>query len=104
MNPTAFFFLALASTGYAFVPTSLKTTPVRRPLFMADFELDPEKTAIVLIEYQNEFTSEGGKLHGAVQECMEKTNMLENSANLVEAARNAGCSIIHVPISFEKVC
>ena len=29
-------------------------------------QLDPAKTALVLIEYQNEFTSEGGVLHGAV--------------------------------------
>ena len=28
--------------------------------------LDPKHTAIVLIEYQNDFTSEGGALHGAV--------------------------------------
>ena len=27
--------------------------------------LDPAKTALLLIEYQNEFTSEGGVLHGA---------------------------------------
>jgi nicotinamidase-related amidase len=40
----------------------------------ADFELDPKDTAFVFIEYQNEFTTEGGKLHGAVKECMESTN------------------------------
>jgi len=64
--------------------------------------LDPKETALVLIEYQNEFTTDGGKLHGAVKECMEKTNMLENSANLMNAMREAGCAIIHVPIKFEK--
>ena len=37
--------------------------------------LDPAKTALLLIEYQNEFTSEGGVLHGAVQGVMEKTGM-----------------------------
>ena len=40
----------------------------------ADFELDPKDTAFVFIEYQNEFTTEGGKLHDAVKECMESTN------------------------------
>jgi hypothetical protein len=34
---------------------------------------------------------------------MEKTNMLENSKRLVTAAREAGCTIVHVPINFEKV-
>ena len=52
---------------------ALATTVLR----MADFSLDPAKTAIVLIEYQNEFASPGGKLNGAVKECMEKTNMLK---------------------------
>ncbi|CAB9506659.1 amidohydrolase RutB [Seminavis robusta] len=66
------------------------------------FTLDPKETALLFIEYQNEFTTEGGKLHGAVKECMEKTNMLENSKKLMDAAREAGCTIIHAPIAFEK--
>jgi nicotinamidase-related amidase len=53
--------------------------------------LDPATTAVVLIEYQNEFTSDGGVLHGAVAEVMDKTNMLANTAQVVEAAR-AACS------------
>ncbi len=34
--------------------------------------LDPAKTALVLIEYQNEFTTDGGVLHGAVAEVMDR--------------------------------
>ncbi len=33
-------------------------------------ELDPRETAVVLIEYQNDFTSDGGALHGAVSDVM----------------------------------
>jgi len=62
--------------------------------------LDPATTAVVLIEYQNEFTSDGGALHGAVSEVMEKTNMLANTAQVVEAARAAGATIMHAPITF----
>jgi nicotinamidase-related amidase len=62
--------------------------------------VDPKRTAVVLIEYQNDFTSEGGALHGAVQDVMEKTGMLENTRELVETARAAGATIIHAPISF----
>eukprot|EP00339_Tiarina_fusa_P015464 CAMPEP_0117031948 /NCGR_PEP_ID=MMETSP0472-20121206/22925_1 /TAXON_ID=693140 ORGANISM="Tiarina fusus, Strain LIS" /NCGR_SAMPLE_ID=MMETSP0472 /ASSEMBLY_ACC=CAM_ASM_000603 /LENGTH=209 /DNA_ID=CAMNT_0004740421 /DNA_START=116 /DNA_END=745 /DNA_ORIENTATION=+ len=69
---------------------------------MAEFSLDPDETAFVFIEYQNEFASEGGKLHEAVKDVMDKTNMLDNSANLAEYARQAGCTVIHVPINFEK--
>ena len=46
--------------------------------------VDPKHTAVVLIEYQNDFTSEGGALHGAVQGVMEQTGMLENTRALVD--------------------
>ena len=62
--------------------------------------IDPKRTAIVLIEYQNDFTSEGGALHGAVQGVMEQTGMLENTRALVDGARAAGATIVHAPITF----
>ena len=62
--------------------------------------LDPATTALVLIEYQNEFTTDGGALHGAVAEVMDKTNMLANTAEVVAAARAAGVTIMHAPITF----
>jgi ureidoacrylate peracid hydrolase len=62
--------------------------------------LDPERTAVVLIEYQNDFTSEGGALHGAVAGVMQQTDMLENTRRLVQAAREAGATIVHAPITF----
>ncbi len=61
---------------------------------------DPSTTAVVLIEYQNDFTSEGGKLHGAVAGVMSKNGMLANTGRVVEAARDAGVVIMHAPISF----
>jgi nicotinamidase-related amidase len=63
-------------------------------------QLDPAKTALVLIEYQNEFTSSGGVLHDAVSPVMEKTGMLPKTKALVEAARAAGVTIMHAPITF----
>ena len=61
---------------------------------------DPKHTAVVLIEYQNDFTSDGGALHDAVGDVMESTGMLENTRRLVEAARAAGATIVHAPITF----
>jgi nicotinamidase-related amidase len=61
---------------------------------------DPKRTAVVLIEFQNDFTSEGGAFHGAVQDVMERTGMLENARSLLEAARAAGATIVHAPITF----
>jgi nicotinamidase-related amidase len=63
-------------------------------------QLDPAKTAVVLIEYQNEFTTEGGVLHGAVAPVMDKTGMLDKTVALVEAARAVGVTIMHAPITF----
>ncbi|MFI6495278.1 isochorismatase family cysteine hydrolase [Streptomyces sp. NPDC050564] len=65
-------------------------------------ELDPARTAIVLIEYQNEFTSAGGVLHGAVADVMQLTGMLANTVAMVDAARQAGVSIMHAPITFAE--
>lgn len=62
--------------------------------------LDPSKTALVLIEYQNEFAAEGGALHDAVKAVMEKNGMLANTSALVEKARSAGIAILHAPITF----
>jgi nicotinamidase-related amidase len=61
---------------------------------------DPKHTAVVLIEYQNDFASEGGALHDAVRDVMQSTGMLENTRRLVAAARAAGATIIHAPIAY----
>jgi len=63
-------------------------------------DVDPKRTALVLIEYQNDFTTEGGSLHDAVKGVMDETGMLENTKRLVDEARDAGATIIHAPISF----
>jgi nicotinamidase-related amidase len=64
--------------------------------------IDPATTAVVLIEYQNDFTSDGGALHGAVAGVMESTGMLDNTRSLIAAAREAGATIVHAPITFAE--
>jgi ureidoacrylate peracid hydrolase len=64
--------------------------------------IDAKTTAVVLIEFQNDFTSEGGVLHGAVSEVMDKTGMLANTRQLAEAARAAGATVMHAPITFAE--
>lgn len=54
------------------------------------------------IEYQNEFTTEGGKLHDAVKACMVETDMLAKSASLAAAARSKGVKVFHAPIAFKE--
>ena len=54
-----------------------------------DYRMNPRSTALVLIEYQNDFTTPGGKLHDAVKPVMEATNMLANTVETVRQARAA---------------
>src|SRR5918999_4305734 len=61
---------------------------------------DPKRTAVVLVEYQNDFTSQGGALHDAVRDVMGRTGMLDNTRRLAEAARAAGATIVHAPIAY----
>jgi nicotinamidase-related amidase len=64
--------------------------------------ITPGKTAVLFIEYQNEFTTEGGKLHGKVKEIMESNAMLEKSIALAKVVRGAGGKVLHAPITFAK--
>jgi nicotinamidase-related amidase len=64
--------------------------------------IDPTTTAVVLIEYQNEFTSKGGVLHEAVAKVMAETDMLANTCKVVETARRKGAAILHTPITFAE--
>ncbi|MEM9131748.1 MAG: cysteine hydrolase [Actinomycetota bacterium] len=61
----------------------------------------PSTTALLLVEYQNDFASEGGSLHDPVSSVMEQTGMLEHSAAIVTAARDAGVTVIHAPLAFD---
>jgi len=64
--------------------------------------MDPKKTAVVLIEYQNDFASEGGTLHQAVKPVMDSTHMLANTVDTVSKARALGATIVHAPITFTE--
>ncbi len=62
--------------------------------------MSQRKTAFVLIEYQNDFTTEGGALHEAVKPVMQSTGMLGNTVAAVKRARELGALILHTPIAF----
>ena len=63
--------------------------------------IDPKTTAVVLIEYQNDFTSEGGALHRRVAEVMDETGCWTTPARR-DAARAAGATVMHAPITFAE--
>jgi nicotinamidase-related amidase len=62
--------------------------------------IDPKTTALVLIEFQNEFTTDGGVLHGAVAKVMDETKMLANTVEVATALRKKGVTVMHAPITF----
>jgi len=64
--------------------------------------MDPKETAVVLIEFQNEFCSPDGALYGAVKEVLEKNKTIPNTVDLVAKARKKGVQIVYVPISFTE--
>ncbi|TFY87494.1 cysteine hydrolase [Pseudomonas kairouanensis] len=64
--------------------------------------MNPHSTALVLIEFQNDFTTQGGVFHDAVKDVMHTTDMLANTAATVQQARKLGVKIIHLPIQFAE--
>ena len=64
--------------------------------------MNPTKTALVLIEFQNDFTTPGGVFHDAVKDVMHQTDMLANTAATLQQARKLGVKIIHMPIQFAE--
>ncbi|MBJ7534535.1 cysteine hydrolase [Rhodomicrobium vannielii ATCC 17100] len=64
--------------------------------------MDPKTTALVLIEYQNDFVKPGGANYEGVKGVMESTNMLANTLATVDEARERGATIMHAAISFAE--
>ena len=65
--------------------------------------IKPSTTALVPIEIQKDFTTEGGAFHDAVKKLMGETGMLSKTQQLVSSARERGVAFMHVPITTTKV-
>ncbi|MDB5367599.1 MAG: isochorismatase hydrolase [Rhodospirillales bacterium] len=64
--------------------------------------MKPETTALVLIEYQNDFVKPGGAQHDAVKSVMTSTGMLAHTLSTVAEARRLGATIMLAPITFAE--
>lgn len=65
-------------------------------------KLQREKTAIVLIEPQNDFLSPGGTMYQFIAEQLKKRNVIANLVNLTESARGK-VKLFYVPFqAFKK--
>jgi nicotinamidase-related amidase len=92
VSPHHSFLVSLDKSPQTFTPATAK----------GGIALDPSKTAVLCIEFQNEFTTEGGKLNPAVDPVMKSTGMLEKAVETCAAARAAGAKVFHEAICFEE--
>lgn len=60
--------------------------------------MDPGKTALVLIGYQNDYFAEDGILHGVIESSTQ--SVLSNTIALLQALRETDALIITTPINF----
>jgi len=61
-----------------------------------------KETALVLIEFQNEFCKAGGKLYDGVKDEINRQGTIINAVKLAEGARKKGLLVIHSPFIFNK--
>lgn len=61
-----------------------------------------DKTAVVLIEFQNEFCNKGGKLHDPVTDEIARQQTVVHAAELAKGAREKGALVIHCPFVFDE--
>jgi nicotinamidase-related amidase len=59
-----------------------------------------KETAVVLIEFQNDFCKAGGKLHDGVKGEIERQKTIPNAVKLAKGARKKGAVVIHAPFIF----
>jgi len=60
------------------------------------------ETAIVFIEFQNDFCKEGGGLHAGVKEQIAAQGTITNAADCIKKTREKGIMTLIVPILFEQ--
>lgn len=63
---------------------------------------DKERSALVLIEYQNEWLSPDGKINGLMKDRTQFENSIEKSKEILEFARENDLNIVHVGLRFSK--
>ncbi len=59
-------------------------------------QLNPAETAIIFVDFQNNFASPDGEHYAGYKKIFDETKMLENSADLVKKGRALGIQIIEV--------
>jgi ureidoacrylate peracid hydrolase len=92
--PKAICGIAAATLLVAFAGAASAQDLVKLPAL--DKNLKPEESAIVFVDFQNNFAAKGGEHYSKYEKPMAETHMIENSVDLVKQARALGIQVIHV--------
>jgi nicotinamidase-related amidase len=65
-------------------------------LLPLDRTLMPDQTAVIMVDFQNNFASPQGAFYSLFEKQFRDSHMIENSLNLVKVARELGILVIHV--------
>jgi len=88
--------LGLTITVLGFVSSSdVRAQDLPKPLPL-DRTLMPDQTAVIMVDFQNNFASPQGAYYSLFEKQFRDSHMIENSLNLVKAARELGILVIHV--------
>lgn len=62
--------------------------------------MHPTTTALVLLELQNDFLSEQGRLYPLLQPVLDAHDVMANLHSLIDGCRHHGIRVVHTPIQF----
>ena len=61
-------------------------------------KIDTKSSAMLLIEYQNEWLDEKSKLYSFMKDKKQFEDSIKNSKEALEYARKTGIKVIHIPL------
>ena len=64
--------------------------------------IDPKTTALVIIDPQNDFLSEGGVVWDLVGDLVVKNQVVDRLSSLIARAKKAGVAVVYVPHYYDK--
>ena len=61
--------------------------------------IDPLKTALLVLHWQNELVKPEGKLYGPISKAIQSNHIIENTAAALEASRKSGMMVVFVNVN-----